>query len=97
MKLHFICFAIASLHIPPVRGDSDVFLRRIENNNCILTLKCSIEQVAARSKEKCIFLTTAVNGSGSQYDSSESLCHVSKHNSTFTEVNNYHGHYTKGR
>ena len=93
----FVIVFIGVLYIPCVRGSTGVILRRIENKNCILILGCRIQQIPARSKGECVFITSALNGTGGYYNSSAGLCHMCTPDSTFVEVNVDNEYYTKGR
>ena len=89
-------FIIVFVYIPVTQCVTGVFLKRNENKNGSLILRCSFHQVEARSKGECVLLTTTLDGSGSYYNASRKLCNVCKSNSTFSILESSTGYYATG-
>ena len=73
-----------------------VFLNRIENENCRLIIRCSFEQVPARTLGECGLITITMCGIGSYYNSSTKFCNVCKVDGALTSISSQLGYYATG-
>ena len=96
MNMSIIGIIFASVYIPTVQCVTGAFLRRVESKSCSLVLGCNFDQIPARSKGECVFLTTSLGGSGSYYNISGNICNVCNPSSTFIDINSDLGYYTTG-
>ena len=93
MSLLTIVFA----YIPIAQGVTGVFLKKDQNENCTLILRCRFHQVEARNAGECLLLTATSNSSGIYYNTSAKLCDVCKPKSTFSSHDSDLGYYATGK
>ena len=97
MLMTLVCLIIGLVYSSFAETITGEILRRIENDNCILILRCSAKQFPAKSKGGCVLLATTMDSSsGSHYDVDTCLCNIYTPNTTLTGLNSDRGYYTKG-
>ena len=93
MSLLTIIFAYISI----AQGVTGVFLKKNQNENCTLILRCNFHQVEAKNAGECALLTATSNGSGIYYNTSAKVCNVCKHKLTFSSHDSDLGYYATGK